>query len=136
AIYDGAEDHPHPVAATLRPTFVDGIDDAGAETILDALHASTAPMKAVQFRALGGAVARVGRDATAFPHRSRRALLTVAAMYESPAESEVHDAWADQLADRLRQGEPGAYIGFLTDVRPERLGGAYPADTWARLQAI
>ena len=43
-----------------------------AEAILEHLETSTAPMAAAQLRVLGGAMARVPGDATAFAHRGRR----------------------------------------------------------------
>ena len=39
-------------------------------------------MRAVQLRVLGGAIARVPRDATAYAHRSSRIMVNVAAFYE------------------------------------------------------
>jgi FAD/FMN-containing dehydrogenase len=136
AIYDGAEHHPHPAAVTLRPLFIDGIDRPQAETILDALAASTAPMRVAQVRVLGGAVARVDDGETAFAHRGRGAMLNVAAMFEDPGQQAQHDAWADGLAERLRHGAGGAYIGFLGNVGAARVKAAYPPATWQRLRRI
>jgi hypothetical protein len=51
-------------------------------------------MRAVQIRALGGAMARVSADATALAHRNRRFMVNVAAMYQRREESEVyHPGW-------------------------------------------
>ena len=41
-------------------------------------------MRAVQLRVLGGAVARVPADATAFAHRASRIMVNVAAFYDGP----------------------------------------------------
>jgi FAD/FMN-containing dehydrogenase len=136
SIYDGAEHAPRPVAVALRPFFVDPVDRTDADAILDALRASTAPMRVVQVRALGGAVARVREDATAFAHRSRSAMMNVAAMYEQPEEALAHQAWTDGLATRLGRGAPGAYVGFLGDVEPAQVRAAYPPATWQRLTRI
>ena len=43
-----------------------------------------APCAVVQLRVLGGAMARVPADATAFAHRERRMMGNVVAMYERP----------------------------------------------------
>ena len=69
-----------------RTMFVDEVDDAAAHTILERLEASDAPMRAVQLRVLGGAMARVPNDATAFAHRDRRLMLNVAAFAADPSE--------------------------------------------------
>jgi FAD/FMN-containing dehydrogenase len=136
AIFDGAEHAPHPTAVAVRTMFVDTVDHAAAESILDALHASTAPMRVVQCRVLGGEVARVAADATAFAHRSRTALANVLAMYDTVDSAAEHEAWADGLAARLQNGEPGAYTGFLGNSSSTQVRDAFPTATWQRLTAI
>jgi FAD/FMN-containing dehydrogenase/pimeloyl-ACP methyl ester carboxylesterase len=59
-VYPPEEADFHPTAAA-RTMFVDTVDRRAAETILDHLRASDAPMRAVQLRVLGGAMARVPR---------------------------------------------------------------------------
>lgn len=125
----------HPLAI-VRTMFVDAIDRQAAETIIDHLQASTAQMRVVQLRVLGGAVARVPADATAFVHRNRRIMANVAAMYRSPDEAAQHEAWVTNLAAALGQGTPGAYVGFLSNEGPARVREAYPGSTWDRLVAI
>jgi len=125
----------HPVAA-IRTTFADGVDTAAAEKILEGLEQSTAPMSVVQLRVLGGAMARVPADATAFAHRDRRVMVNVAAMHERPEEAPVHRAWATALAGVLDRGRAGAYVNFVGEEGPERVREAYPGRTWERLRAI
>ena len=67
-IYPPEEAGFHPTAV-LRTMFVDAIDHAAAVTIVERLEASTAQMPVTQIRVLGGAMARVPNDATAFAHR-------------------------------------------------------------------
>jgi FAD/FMN-containing dehydrogenase len=126
---------PHPVAAAARTMFVESIDRDTAATILDRLQAATAPMAAVQLRVLGGALARVPADATAFAHRERRMMVNVAAMYEQREEAATHEAWVAGVADALGP-EYGAYVGFLGDEGQARVREAYPGTTWDRLRAI
>jgi FAD/FMN-containing dehydrogenase len=116
--------------------FVDAIERGAAETILDHLQASTAPMRVAQLRVLGGAMARVPAEATAFAHRERRIMVNVAALYERPEEAALHEAWVTDFAVALRQGEPGAYAGFLGNEGEARVREAYPGPTWERLTAI
>jgi FAD/FMN-containing dehydrogenase len=134
-IYELGE-RPAPAGAAVQNMLVDAMDDGAAEAIIDHLHEASAPMAAVQIRALGGAMARVPADATAFAHRARRIMINVAAMYERPEEGPIHEAWATGLAETLRQGEPGAYVGFLGDEGEARVREAYPGPTWDRLAAI
>jgi FAD/FMN-containing dehydrogenase len=134
-MYELAEP-PQPVAATMRNMFVDAVDESAAETILDRIGRASSPMAAVQVRVLGGAMARVPDDATAFAHRGRRVMLNVAAMYQRPEEAATHEAWASDTAAALRSGEDGAYVGFMGDEGEARVREAYPGSTWDRLTEI
>jgi FAD/FMN-containing dehydrogenase len=125
----------HPIA-TARTMFLDSVDGAVAGTILDRLQASTAQMAVTQIRVLGGAMARVPADATAFAHRTSRIMVNVAAMYEEQHEVAVHDAWVTGLAASLRQSDAGAYVNFLGDEGQARIRDAYPGETWDRLARI
>jgi FAD/FMN-containing dehydrogenase len=134
-VYDGPEP-PHPVAFAIRNGFVDSVDVAAGEAILDALQRSTAPMSVVQFRPLGGAVARVPADATAFVHRDRRLMTNIAAMVEHVDAVPQHALWVNGVAGTLQQGQPGAYIGFLAAEGEARVREAYRGATWDRLREI
>ncbi|MBN9179647.1 MAG: BBE domain-containing protein, partial [Microbacterium sp.] len=78
-------------------------------------------------RALGGAVADVPDDATAFAHRS--ATFSIATFGAN--EARLDAAWRD-IAAHSR----GLYLSFETSLRPERIGEAYPPATLERLRAI
>ena len=134
-IYPPEEDDYHPVASA-RTMFLDDIDRPVAETILDYLHASTAQMTVAQIRVLGGAMARVPADATAFAHRSARIMVNVAALYERPDEASVYEPWTTDFAAALSHGEGGAYVGFLGEEGEARIREAYPGSTWERLAVI
>lgn len=134
-IYDGPEG-PHPAAMAFRNFFTDDVDLPAAEFLLEQLNRSTAPMCVAQFRVMGGAVARVPADATAFAHRARRMMVNVAAMFETPEARTEQQAWVDEAAARLHNGDSGAYVGFMAEESPERVREAYPGDTWARLSRI
>ena len=134
-IYLPEEEGYHPTAVS-RTMFVDEVDRGGAEAIVEQLGASSAPMRVTQLRALGGAMARVPNDATAFGHRERRIMINVAALYTDPAEVPTHQAWVDGLASALQRGPVGAYVNFLGDEGEARVHDAYPDATWARLADV
>ncbi len=119
-----------------RSVFLDTVDGGVAEAIVHHLQASTAPMAVAQIRVLGGAMARVPAEATAFAHRGRQIMAAVGAVYERPDEAPVHEAWVTAFAAVLRQGDPGVYVKFLGDEGEERIHEAYPRSTWERLAAI
>jgi FAD/FMN-containing dehydrogenase len=125
----------HPSAAG-RTLFLDRVDRDVAQTILDTLEASDASVRAAQLRVLGGAMARVPADATAFAHRSSRIMVNVAAFFDGPDDRIVREAWVERFADVLRQDDEGAYVNFLDAEGEERVRAAYPGATWDRLVAI
>jgi len=129
------EDDYHPTAVG-HTMFVDTIDHAVAETIVDHLQASDATMRVAQLRVLGGAMARVPARATAFAHRDSRIMVNLAAFYDGPADQAVRQAWVDGFASALRQDDSGAYVNFLGDEGQARVRQAYPGSTWDRLMAI
>ncbi len=134
-IYPPEQPGIHPTAAA-RTMFVDAIDRPMAETIVDGIKASTAQMTAVQVRVLGGAMARVPAEATAYAHRSRKIMMNVAAMYQRPDQAEVHRAWVAGAAAALSKGDADAYVNFIGDEGEARVRAAYPGSTWDRLAEI
>ncbi|WP_224401713.1 LLM class flavin-dependent oxidoreductase [Pseudonocardia sp. ICBG1034] len=80
-----------------------------------------------QLRSVGGAVADVAPDATAYPHRSPNFSLVV--MGSDP--DAVDAQWAS-----LTPFLDGLYLSFDTSLRPERIQQAWPAHTLARLRAL
>jgi FAD/FMN-containing dehydrogenase len=134
-IYPPEDDDFHPTAVA-RTMFIDSIDRDVSQTILQHLRASDAPMRVAQIRVLGGAMARVPAEATAFAHRSSRIMVNVAAFYEGTEYRAAREAWVSHFAAALRQGEGGAYVGFLGEEGEERVREAYPKSTWDRLAEI
>ena len=129
------EEGPPPAEEVARSMFVDVVDRSSAEAIVDHLQASTAPLAVAQLRALGGAMARVPKEATAFAHRSRRYMVALGAVYENADETPAHEAWVTDFAVALRRGNGGVYVNFLGD-EPARIREAYPGSTWTRLTEI
>jgi FAD/FMN-containing dehydrogenase len=135
-LFEPAEDI-EVVEESARSMFLDRVDRAAAEAVVEHLQASTAPMAVAQLRVLGGAMARVPAEATAFAHRDRRFMAAVGAVYEHAADRPAHEAWAEAFAAALRgDGGPGVYVNFLSDEGPERVREAYPGPTWDRLAEV
>jgi Berberine and berberine like len=121
--------------AIQRTLFLEHVDRAMASVVLERLADSDAPMRAVQLRVLGGAIARVPRDATAYAHRSSR-IMAVVVSFHGPDDLARREQWVTSLTDRLRQGDGGAYVNFLMDQGPDGVRAAYPPDTYQRLASI
>ena len=135
-IYPPEEEGYHPIA-TAYDLFVDEIGVPQAETILEHLGTSTAMMGVAQLRVLGGAIARVPNDATAYAHRDRRIMVNIAALYERAEEDETHLPWIRGFVEAMRQGDDeAAYVNFLGDEGQGRIRASYPGTTWDRLREL
>lgn len=134
ALFEEEGGPPAPAALAIRSMFMDGFGLDEAELVLERLATSTAPMAMTQLRVLGGAVARVPDDATAFAHRQRRLTVNVGAGFNTSADVAEGESWVTQLAADL--SGTGAYVGFFGDEAPERVRAAYPGATYERLAAI
>ncbi|OGU29818.1 MAG: FAD-linked oxidase [Ignavibacteria bacterium GWA2_55_11] len=130
------EEGPHPAAASLRSMFIDSVDTGTAESILAHLQESKAMMSVAQLRMLGGAMARVPSEATAFAHRKRRIMVNLAALYERPQDSPVYESWVERFTKDIRRGDANVYVNFLGDEGKDRIRMAYPGTTYDRLADI
>jgi FAD/FMN-containing dehydrogenase len=125
----------HPLAFSLTG-FLDRVDRSTAETIMDRLGKIDASMRAVQLRVLGGAIARVPDEATAYAHRTSEIMVNVAVFYEGDHDRAQKQAWVEELLGAIRQSDDGAYVNFVGDEGEARVRAAYPGATYDRLAEI
>ena len=94
-------------------------------------------MAAVQLRVLGGAMARVADDATAFGHRRAKLMVNVAVMYQRADERAEHQAWAAGVAKALSDGHrPRPTSGSSAMRGADGVRRAYPPATLERLAQV
>lgn len=123
-------------AVAMRTMFLNTVGLDEAKTIVEHLQSSTAMMSVAQLRVLGGAMARVPVEATAFAHRNSRIMVNLVGLYGDPREATVHKTWVEGFEAALQQGDSGAYVNFLGDEGEARVRQAYPGATWDRLVEI
>jgi FAD/FMN-containing dehydrogenase len=122
--------------ASHRSLFLDTLDDAAIDEILARTAAPSSPTAMTQIRILGGAMARIGADATAFAHRDATVMVTILTMYEDAAEAPIHAAWTQSYFEALRPRATGAYANFLEAEGEARIREAYPEATYRRLADV
>jgi len=84
---------------------------------------------------LGGAINRVPREATAYPHRDVEFVLNVHTRWETPAEDERCVAWARELFEATAPlATGGVYVNFIPGDEA-RVPNAYGAN-YERLKAL
>ena len=119
-----------------RSRFLETLDDDAVDAILTAMAAPSSPAAMVQIRALGGAMARVPADATAFAHRDANVMLIVITPYEDPATEPEHRAWTVALHEQLAARDAGVYSNFLEAEGEARIRAAYPGGAYERLADV
>ena len=137
AIYQFTAHQAAPHGGSVRMMFADALSDAALDAALAALHGATSPYSIIQFRGLGGAMARVDASATAFAHRDQPYFVAVIAIWLDAAEDATkHGAWTHALWDAIRHEASGVYVNFLENEGASRIQDAYPTATLARLREI
>ena len=124
------------MASVQRSMFLPALDDAAIDAVLDFMGRRSSPMAMVQVRVLGGAMARVPADATAFAFRDQPVMVTIITPFHDPAEGPAHEAWTQGLFDVLRPSATGVYSNFLDDEGPARVREAYPGLTYHKLAQV
>jgi FAD/FMN-containing dehydrogenase len=136
-IYQSTAHQAIPHGWALRTMFADELSDASLDAALDAMEHATSPYSIVQLRGLGGAMARVGGDETAFAHRDARYLFAAIGIWLDPAEDAApHRAWTEALWQQVRHERRGVYVNFLEQEGAARIREAYPEATYALLRKI
>jgi FAD/FMN-containing dehydrogenase len=135
-IYEFTKQEGEPGPFVTRSVFLEALDDAAVDAILEAHAAPAGPFSMTQIRILGGAMADIPADATAFAHRDANVLVAILAVYQDPAETPVHEAWADRYLAALRPAATGVYSNFLEDEGDDRIREAYPEATYQRLADV
>jgi FAD/FMN-containing dehydrogenase len=128
---------PHGRRYHLRSEWLDELDSGAVDALVAAGAASSSPFNQVLVRHLGGAIAEVGPDDTAFRFRDATHLLTVAAGWEGGPD-EPHLDWTRATWAALRPWScGGSYVNHLAaDEGADRVREAYGDRTWLRLVAL
>ena len=119
-----------------RSSFLRGLEDGAIDALVEHFGKVTSPLSLLLLEQFGGAVARVGRDETAFPHRDAPFNLAIIARWPESGAQEPHSAWARGVSAAM---EPylsgGVYVNYLGDEGEQRIRDAY-GPTFARLSAL
>jgi FAD/FMN-containing dehydrogenase len=120
-----------------RSHFLTGIPDEAIEILVAGANAAPSPLNSLVIEHLGGAVARVGNDETAFDHRDAEYNLLIVAVWTDPAEADANIAWARQLWDAMQPYARGVYVNYLgVGDSAERVRAGYSPVKYARLAAL
>ncbi len=135
-IYAMLKDAEQRSPASHRSLFLETLDDAAVDTILERMAAPSSPIAMTQIRILGGAMARVDAEATAFAHRAAPVMVTIVTPFEDVTQAPIHAAWTHAYYEALRPRSMGVYSNFLEAEGEARIHEAYPERTYRRLADI
>jgi FAD/FMN-containing dehydrogenase len=135
-LYPAEGPGPSRLRRATRSMFIDRFTEHAESTVFDRVQVGPSAMSAVEIRVLGGAMARVPADATAFSHRQRRLMVTFGSAYQDQAGAASHETWVADSLTAMRPAIRGVHVSFLGDEGTARVHEAYPADTYGRLAAV
>ncbi len=114
------------------------LTDAAIDTLVDQAARITSPRSYIIVFQLGGAVARVGEDETAYSQRDAAHNVNINAVWlEDDPEADRHVRWVHECYAALEPHAGGrAYVNFLADEGADRVRAAYGAAKHDRLVAL
>jgi FAD/FMN-containing dehydrogenase len=121
----------------FKSGYMRGLDDGAFDTIMEAYERISSPLSEIHIQHLGGAVARVPADATAFGERGAPYVLNLVTRWQDPAQADMHIGWAQGLYDAMTAHlTGGVYVNFLSAEGEQRVHQAYGPEKYARLVAL
>ena len=120
-----------------RAEYLRELPNAAADVLLDALHSITSPLSDFKVFTLGGAIARVPEEATAYSHRGAPLVLNINARWSDGGDSGRHMAWTRSLWDAMQPfSAGGGYTNWMGNEGPDRIRAAYGERKFERLVAL
>ncbi|MEV6560869.1 FAD-binding oxidoreductase [Nocardia sp. NPDC051756] len=115
-------------AAALPDELLDKVLHYGAQI--------TSPFSQLELLYLGGAVARVPSEATAYHNRDLPYVLSFAAAWNDPAQDATHISWAREGYADISGFLSGGYVNFMNPEEDDRTADSYGQTKYQRLREI
>jgi len=121
-----------------KSSYLSAISDDCIDVLVEQAHQAPSPMCLVAIEhMIGGAVARVGADETAFGSRDAEYNLLVLGMGDDPAIDGNLKTWARSAWEAAQPfATGGVYVNYMDGDESERIADAYGAEHYARLVAL
>ncbi|WP_332899831.1 FAD-binding oxidoreductase [Haladaptatus sp. CMSO5] len=96
------------------------LSDEVIDLALDYAANLPTPLSEIFFGQVGGAMARVSADATAYPHRDARYIMNVHTRWDNPALDDTCKVWAREYYNAQEpNAQGGAYVNFISESEGE-----------------
>jgi FAD/FMN-containing dehydrogenase len=120
----------------FKSHFMSGLSDEAIDVLVEHNGKALQPWSFTIIFQLGGAVSRVGHDATAFVERDAAFAININGVAEDPANDSDVTSWARACFDALTpHATGGVYVNFLGNEGDERVRAAY-GRAYQRLEAL
>jgi FAD/FMN-containing dehydrogenase len=120
-----------------RSHFLSDLGDGAIDRLAAGYGRVNSPLSIVLVEHLGGVVARVNRNATAFDHRDAEYNLAIIGRWPDPAMADAGIAWTRDLYDDLTPHARGVYVNYLgLGEAEDRVRAAYGDVKYARLAEL
>jgi FAD/FMN-containing dehydrogenase len=127
---------PHGRWYYMRACDVDELTDEVIDITVEHSLRIRSPLTTFPIWQMGGAVARVSDDETAFDGRGAGHTFNITAMTEGPDGFDAEREWARGFWSALEPYHCSVYVNFLMDEGEERIRAAYGPAKWDRLKAL
>lgn len=109
-----------------RSDYIDAIGDDAIRVVIEHFAKVPSPLTHVDFHHLGGAIARVGEDDTAFSQRDAKYVFNIVSAWIEPNDDIRNIAWSRDLWSALRPHSKGAtYLNFAGSEGEDRIKASY-----------
>jgi hypothetical protein len=127
---------PHGWWYYIRSCNLAELTDEVIDVLVDHAHRITSPVTVFSIFHLGGAVARVGEDETAFGGRDAGHTVNVVGITRTGEGFDQEREWARGLWTALEPHHQNVYVNFLMEEGEERVRQSYGAAKYERLKAL
>jgi len=117
-----------------KAEFLTGLPDGAIDVMVEHLASITSPLSDFKLPYLGGAIGRVGEDATAYGHRDAPFILNINSRWTDANDSERHIEWTRSLWNAVQPySAGGTYTNFMSEDEADRVEDSYGKAKYRRL---
>jgi FAD/FMN-containing dehydrogenase len=128
--------YPHGRWYYMQSRDVAELTDRVIDVVVDHATRIESPHSGIPMFQLGGALARVDDDATAFNGRASGHTININGIAETGDDFDRQREWVRGLWSALEPHESGVYVNFMMDEGRDRVRRAYGPEKFARLQSL
>jgi FAD/FMN-containing dehydrogenase len=127
-------DFPFGIKNYWRSSNLAALSDDAIDTMVAFMESAPSLQPMVFVERLGGAIARVPADATAFGHREAGYDLVIASIWSEDTEQKAHVDWARSFWEAMQPyAAESVYVNYLSEEGEARVRAAYGEAHYARL---